>query len=62
MRISEVVLDFIQDMEGKIWLLGMKSIKMEDALSMQEISGVLVKFGVSELKLSQDRRGEEDAG
>jgi len=39
-RISEVVLDFIQDMEGKVWLIGMKPIKMEDALSMQEISGV----------------------
>lgn len=39
-RISEVVLDFIQDMEGKIWLIGMKSLKLEEALSMQEISGV----------------------
>ena len=40
-RISEAVFDFMQDLEGKIWLINMKSVKMEPALSMNEISGVL---------------------
>ncbi|KAL4506485.1 hypothetical protein ABPG72_000056 [Tetrahymena utriculariae] len=36
-RIRLIVLDFIQDLEGKIWLISMKSIRAENTISMEEI-------------------------
>lgn len=38
-RIKMAVFDFIQDPEGKIWLIGMKAVKLENAIPMNEIQG-----------------------
>ena len=42
-RIFEVVLDFIQDHSGKIWLINMKALKFEKTLPMSSITGVIIK-------------------
>lgn len=39
-RIKMCVFDFIQDCEGKIWLINMKCIEWESAISWSEIQGV----------------------
>ncbi|EGR33878.1 hypothetical protein IMG5_033670 [Ichthyophthirius multifiliis] len=36
-RIKQIVLDFMQDLEGKIWLISMKSILAENTISMEQI-------------------------
>jgi hypothetical protein len=35
-----VVFDFIQDSEGRAWVINMKAIRLETAISMNEIQGV----------------------
>lgn len=39
-RIKLAVFDFIQDLEEKIWLVNLKFLDMETAISMSEIQGV----------------------
>jgi hypothetical protein len=36
-RISETVFDFIQDLEGKVWLVNLKSLRAEKSITMEEI-------------------------
>lgn len=35
-RIKTIVLDFIQDIEGRVWLINCKALDMENTIQMSE--------------------------
>ncbi|KRX07210.1 hypothetical protein PPERSA_00367 [Pseudocohnilembus persalinus] len=48
-RISEIVCDYIQDIDGKVWLINCRSVKLDQTKSMKDL-------------LTQNKQDDEDDG